>query len=79
MRLEMAAQKAVEELDSRGLLDENGMLSQLQKMQAQAGNHQSKLEKIVQDQDQLDVNGIKLVASTKIQKSHKKHPRSVLV
>jgi len=45
--LEMAAQKAVEELGSKGLLDENGMLSKLEKMQSQAGNHQSKLEEIV--------------------------------
>lgn len=29
--LEMAAQKAVEELGSKGLLDKNGMLAQLQK------------------------------------------------
>jgi hypothetical protein len=45
MGLEMAAQKAIEELGSRRLLDENGMLDQLQKMRFQAGNHQSKLEK----------------------------------
>ena len=45
--LEMSAQKAVEELGSKGLLDENGMLSKLEKMQSQAGNHQSKLEEIV--------------------------------
>jgi hypothetical protein len=65
MGLEMAAQKAVEELGSRGLLDENGMLDQLQKMQSQAGNHQSKLEKIIHDS--LEFNGSKL-DSTKIQR-----------
>jgi hypothetical protein len=32
--LEMAAQKAVNELDSKGLLDKNGMLTQLQKMKS---------------------------------------------
>jgi len=32
LSLEMAAQKAVDELGSRGLLDENGMLTQLKKM-----------------------------------------------
>ena len=42
--LEIAAQKAVEELGSKGLLDKNGMITQLKKMQSQAGNHQSKLE-----------------------------------
>jgi hypothetical protein len=58
MGLEMAAQKAVEELGFRGLLDENGMLDQLQKMQTQAGNHQSKLEKMIQELPEL--NGSKL-------------------
>ena len=47
--LEIAAQQAVEELGSKGLLEENGMLAQLQKMQSQAGNHQSKLEETVQN------------------------------
>jgi ferritin-like protein len=47
--LEIAAQRAVEELGSKGLLDENGMITQLKKMQSQAGNHQSKLEEIVQN------------------------------
>ncbi len=47
--LEMAAQKAVEELGSKGLLDENGMLTHLEKMQSEAGNHQSKLEKTNQN------------------------------
>jgi hypothetical protein len=64
MGLEIAAQKAVEELGSRGLLDENGMLAQLQKMQAQAQKHQLKLQKIVKDSPEFD--GTKLVASTKI-------------
>jgi hypothetical protein len=45
MGLEMAAQKAVEELGSRGLLDEDGMIGRLQKLYLQAGNHQSKLKK----------------------------------
>jgi ferritin-like metal-binding protein YciE len=45
--LEMAAQKAVEDLGSKGLLNKSGMLTQLQKMREQAGNHQSKLEQIV--------------------------------
>lgn len=45
--LEMAAQKAVEELASKGLLDKRGMLSKLKNMQREAGNHQSKLEQLV--------------------------------
>jgi hypothetical protein len=46
--LERAAQKAVGELGSKGLLDEGGMLSKLQGMKKEAGNHQSKLEQLVQ-------------------------------
>jgi hypothetical protein len=45
--LEMAAQKAVEELGSKGLLDEGRMLSKLQGMKKEAGNHQSKIEQLV--------------------------------
>lgn len=64
--LEMAAQKAVEELGSKGLLDKNGMLAQLQKMQSQAGNHQSKLEETVRNlanvSEELDSSKIQEVA-----------------
>jgi uncharacterized membrane-anchored protein YjiN (DUF445 family) len=70
--LEMAAQKAVEELGSKGLLDENGMLTQLQKMQSQAGNHQSKLEQTVQNlasgEEQLDPSKVQQVAQETAQK-----------
>jgi hypothetical protein len=70
--LEMAAQKAVEELGSRGLLDENGMLTQLEKMQSQAGNHQLKLEETVQNladgSEELDSSKIKQVAQETAQK-----------
>lgn len=62
--LEIAAQKAVEELGSKGLLDEDGMLTQLQKMQTQAGNHQSKLENTIKNLTELDGSELD---STKIQ------------
>ena len=45
--LEMAAQKAVQELDSKGLLDEAGMKPKLDKMRKEANNHQTKLEELV--------------------------------
>ena len=61
--LEMAAQNGVQDLDSRGLLDENDMLSKLKKMQSQAGTHQSRLEEIAQSLS----NGSEEVDSTKIQ------------
>jgi hypothetical protein len=70
--LEMAAQKAVEELGSKGLLDKNGMLAQLQKMQSQAGNHQSKLEETVRNLanvgEELDSSKIQQVAQETAQK-----------
>jgi uncharacterized membrane-anchored protein YjiN (DUF445 family) len=70
--LEMAAQKAVEELGSKGLLDKNGMLAQLQKMQSQAGNHQSKLEETVRNlanlSEELDSSKIQEVAQETAQK-----------
>ena len=46
--LEMAAQKAVDELSARGLLDEAGMKSKLQTMRKQANRHQTDLELLVQ-------------------------------
>ena len=70
--LEMAAQKAVEELGSKGLLDKNGMLAQLQKMQSQAGSHQSKLEETVRNltniSEKLDSSKIQQVAQETAQK-----------
>ena len=46
--LEMAAQKAVEELGSRGLLDKGEMKSKLERMRKEANNHQMDLEQLVQ-------------------------------
>jgi hypothetical protein len=70
--LELAAQKAVEELGSKRLLDEKGVLPQLQKMQSQAGNHQSKLEEVVQNLanggGELDSAKIRQVAQETAQK-----------
>ena len=45
--LEKAAQVAVEELSSKGLLDEGGMKDKLQNMKNQANNHGSNLEELV--------------------------------
>jgi hypothetical protein len=45
--LEKAAQSAVEELSSKGLLDEGGMKDKLQSMKKQANNHESNLEELV--------------------------------
>lgn len=45
--LEKAAQAAVEELSSKGLLDEGGMKDKLLFMKKQANNHESNLEELV--------------------------------
>ena len=41
MGLEMAAQKAVEEISVRGLLEKGGLKSKLQGMKKEAGDHQT--------------------------------------
>jgi ferritin-like metal-binding protein YciE len=46
--LEIAAQKAVEELSSKGLQDKRGMKGKLQTMKNEAANHQKKIEKLMQ-------------------------------
>ena len=46
--LEMAAQKAVEELGSKGLLDKGGMKDKPEKMKKQPNNHQTDLEELTQ-------------------------------
>jgi hypothetical protein len=43
----MAAQKAVEELSSKGLLDKGGMKGKLERMMKEANNHQTKLEGLI--------------------------------
>jgi hypothetical protein len=45
--LEKAAQVAVEELSSKGLLDEGGLKDKLQKMKKQANTHQLNLEELI--------------------------------
>ena len=52
--LEIAAQKAVEELGSRGLLDQGGMKSKLGGMKQEAGNHQTQLQDLVQQLSQSE-------------------------
>jgi rubrerythrin len=46
--LEMAAQKAVEELSVKGLLDEAGIKAQVEGMKQEANNHQKKIEQLVE-------------------------------
>src|SRR5687768_18042184 len=46
--LEIAAQKAVEELSIKGLLDKRGIRGKLQGMRNEAAGHQKKIEKLMQ-------------------------------
>jgi hypothetical protein len=46
--LEMAAQKAVEELSAKGLLDEAGVKTQVEGMKHEANNHQKNIEELVE-------------------------------
>lgn len=55
--LEMAAQKAVEELSSKGLLDKGGMKSKLERMKKEANNHQTKLEGVIKKLSQSEKGG----------------------
>lgn len=69
--LERAAQQAVEQLDSQGLLSEN-VKSKIMKMQEQAGEHEQKLEKLVEtvvQSEQLDRNSIEDHAKETVQKT----------
>jgi ferritin-like protein len=47
--LEMAAQKAVEELSAKGLLEEAGIEAQVEGMKQEANNHQKKVEQLVEN------------------------------
>src|ERR1051325_6684529 len=68
--LEMAAQKAVEELGSKGLLDKGGMKDKLEKMRNQANNHQRDLEELMLSTSQeLDSINIQKVANETAQKA----------
>ena len=70
--LEMAAQKAVGELDSKGLLDKGGMKTKLENMRKQANNHQTQLEELIQTLSEskgLDSTNIQQVANETEQKA----------
>jgi hypothetical protein len=68
----MAAQKAVEELSSQGLLDKGGMKNKLEKMRKQANNHQTDLEELMEnlsESQDLDSSNIQEVANETAQKA----------
>jgi ferritin-like metal-binding protein YciE len=70
--LEMAAQKAVEELSSKGLLDKGGLKGKLQGMKNEAGDHQRRIEQVMQsvtESDGLDQQSIRQNAEETSQKA----------
>ena len=70
--LEMAAQKAVEELSTKGLLDQGGVKGNLQGMKQEAGDHQKRIEQVMQGLAQsqgLDQQSIRQHAEEATQKA----------
>jgi ferritin-like metal-binding protein YciE len=70
--LEMAAQKAVEELSSKGLLDKRGLKGKLQGMKKEAGDHQRRIEQVMQElaeSEGLDEQSIRQNAEETSQKA----------
>jgi ferritin-like metal-binding protein YciE len=70
--LEMAAQKAVEELSTKGLLDQGGVKGKLQGMKQEAGDHQKRIEQVMQGLAQsqgLDQQSIRQHAEEATQKA----------
>jgi hypothetical protein len=68
--LEMAAQKAVEELGSKALSDKGGMKAKLEKMRKQANTHQKGLEELMLSTSlELDSINIQKVANETAQKA----------
>jgi ferritin-like metal-binding protein YciE len=70
--LEIAAQKAVEELSLKGLLDQGGLKSKLEGMKKEAGNHQIQIEELVEKlsgSEELDSKNIQEVAEETKQKA----------
>jgi ferritin-like metal-binding protein YciE len=70
--LEMAAQKAVEELSTKGLLDKRGVKGKLQGMKKEAGDHQRRIEQVMQglaESEGLDQQSIRQNAEETSQKA----------
>ncbi len=70
--LEMAAQKAVGELSTKGLLDKGGLKSKLQEMKKEAGDHQTRIEQLMQgvsESEGLDQESIRENAQETSQKA----------
>lgn len=70
--LERAAQQAVSELNSKGLLDKASLKSKIARMQKEAGRHESRLEDVIQkvfESEELDKTKIEEHAEETVQKA----------
>src|SRR5574338_584406 len=70
--LERAAQKAVDELDAKGLLEERGVKSKIEGMRAEAHRHEERLEKMlgsVIEKQGLEKDSIEQHAEETVQKA----------
>jgi ferritin-like metal-binding protein YciE len=70
--LEMAAQKAIEELSTRGLLNQGGLKAKLDGIKKEAGDHQTRIEQVMQglaESEALDQQSIRQHASETSQKA----------
>jgi ferritin-like metal-binding protein YciE len=70
--LEIAAQKAVEELSSKELLDKRGLKGKIQGMKKEAGDHQRRIEQVMQglaESEGLDQQSIRQNAGETSQKA----------
>jgi ferritin-like metal-binding protein YciE len=74
--LEMAAQKAVDQLVSKGLLDKGSIKQQVEEIRKEAHNHQTQLEELCEklsksssDQQKIDSENIKSIAAETEQKA----------
>jgi ferritin-like metal-binding protein YciE len=74
--LEMAAQKAVEQLVSKGLLDKSDVKQQIDEIRKEAHNHQTQLEELCErlsksKEQKIDSENVKDVAAETEQKASK--------
>jgi ferritin-like metal-binding protein YciE len=74
--LEMAAQKAVEQLVSKGLLDKKGIKQQVEEIRKEAHNHQTQIEELCEKmsstsskEQKIDPENVKSIAEETEQKA----------
>jgi ferritin-like metal-binding protein YciE len=73
--LEMAAQKAVDQLVSKGLLDKGNIKQQVEEIKSEAGNHQRQIEQLCEKlskssgEQKINSENVKSVASETAQKA----------